>query len=538
MSTYSRLRDRNDRDTGDQGSAMLLVMLAIIVVGSLSVLALGTVIGQMQPTTFQRKALSTINGAESGLDAGLAAIRSSLSEQGGVTLGDRTLLPCWTDHPGSGGSANGADVRFRTTIRYYSVDPADQTEAWRSSNALSCGAYGPPLTPGYALIQSKGSIAGDDATQGNRSMETLYTFKRTDKNISGGLIRTQNNLCYAATSGSPVAGSGVTVRTCAPGTPEQLWAYTSDYLLQLTSTQTATAGVSGMCINAAPGSTSVSTVDVTMQPCNASANEQRWGVSDSQTMFGHLTGVFGSPTSSNSWCLNPSPDAVGGVLRATQYACPQVLPEPQVGSGGAGTATSSLTEVSDVPLQWVNYREFGRCVDITNWVTSSAPYPDGRPSEISYPCKQDPLRTSVAEAKTGWNQVFTWNPTTGRFWADVRSSPAPWDGSGDRYCMQSPAPGATTAYVSFSSLCLADSSFSWTVRRETGVDATRYSIIDGYGRCLAVGPPNMDYPVWTGLQPFSAVIVAACNGGAAQKWNAPPGIGEAPTKNTQEIKDH
>lgn len=532
MSTLAHPR----RTTGDTGSAMLLVLMAVVVVGSLSVLALGTVLAQMQPTKFQRKALSTINGAEAGLDAGLAAIRNSQSVQAGVTLGDRKLLPCWTDQPGLDGSANGANVRFSTTIRYYSVNPGNQTDAWRAGNALSCGAYGPPVTPTHALITAKGSIAGDATVRGNRSMETVYAFKRTDKNISGGLIRTSNNLCYAATSGAPTAGSGVTVQTCAPGTPAQLWAYTSDYLLQLTATQTTAAGASGMCINGAPGSTSVPTVNVTMRPCNAGANEQKWGVSDSQALFGHLTGVFGSMNSATTWCLNPSPDAVGGVLRATQNTCPSVLPEPQVGSGAAGTATADLAGVSNTPLQWVNYREFGRCLDITNWVTNPAPYPAGRPSQISYPCKQDPLRASVADAQVGWNEVFTWNPSSGRFWADVKNNTGPWDGSGTKFCMQSPA--ATNGYVTFSPSCAADASFTWTVARESGSNATRYSIIDGSGRCLAVGPPNMTYPVGTGLQSFSSIIVATCNGGAAQKWNAPPSVGEPPTKNTQEIKDH
>ena len=61
---------------------------------------------------------------------------------------------------------------------------------------------------------------------------------------------------------------------------------------------------------------------------------------------------------------------------------------------------------------------------------------------------------------------------------------------------------------------------------DTGVYATSYQIVDGYGYCLTptdATPPDL-YP---GVNQVSKIIVRVCDGSTPQKWNAPPGILDA-----------
>jgi hypothetical protein len=523
-SLASRLRVRGEED---EGSAMLLVLLAIMVVGSLSVLSLGTIIAQVQPSSFQKKELLTANGAEAGLDAGLAAIRNATATVSGTTLGDRSLLPCWTNYAGQVTGTSTQDVSFVATISYFSSDPSNQTATWRNANDLSCGAFGPPITPSFALLQSSGQAAGlrgRAANVGNRTLETVYSFKLTDTNVSGGLIKSNSGLCYAATSDTPAIGSQVKVQVCAPGTGAQLWAFQPDFTIQLTATQT-TVSTAGLCISGKPASAGSATGPVTLQTCDGTDYKQKWGVSDARAFFGHLLGNI-----ANKWYLSPITDTAGGVLEADGNS-QSVLPDAQVGSGAAGTTSAN---VDGVALQWVNYKEFGRCLDITDWVLSSSPYSGGRPSEISYPCKQDPMLLSGdPAAKPGWNEVFTWVSSTKQFFLLATAGTGPYTGSGTKYCMKtSPVSGG---YVTFSTSCTTSADFQWTVNRDTGANNTRYTIVDGYGKCLAVGPQNLDYPA---SYLYSSIVVNTCSGATAQKWNAPPSLQDSPTKNTQEIKDH
>jgi Ricin-type beta-trefoil lectin domain len=513
----------------EDGTAILLVLLAIMVVGALSVLSLGTIIAQVQPTSFQKKDLLTVNGAEAGLDAGLAAIRNATAtDSSGTTLGDRSLLPCWTNYVGQVTGTGAKDVSFTATISYFSSDPSNQTTTWRNANDLSCGAFGPPITPSYALVQSSGQAAGlrgQAANVGNRTMETVYLFKLTDTNVSGGLIKSSAGLCYAATSDTPAIGSSVKVQTCAPGTGAQLWAFRPDFTIQLTASQT-TVSAAGLCISGAPASAGATTGPVSLQTCNGNDYKQKWGISDARAFFGHLLGNF-----ANKWYLTPISDTVGGVLEADGNS-QSVLPDAQVGSGAAGT-TSDI--VDGVALQWVNYKEFGRCLDITDWVLNSSPYSAGRPSEISYPCKQDPMLLSGnAGALPGWNEVFTWASSSKQFFLLMPSTgTGPYTGLGTKYCMKTST--VSGGYVTFDTSCNTSADYQWTVNRDTGASNTRYTIVDGYGKCLSVGPQNLTYPT---SYTYSSIIVSTCSGATAQKWNAPPSLQDSPTKNTQEIKDH
>ncbi len=75
-----RARLRDSSGDPDAGVAILMVLMAIAVVASLSVLVLGVVISQDHPTIFEKKNARAIHAAESGLDAALSRIRAAQSQ--------------------------------------------------------------------------------------------------------------------------------------------------------------------------------------------------------------------------------------------------------------------------------------------------------------------------------------------------------------------------------------------------------------------------------------------------------------------------
>lgn len=520
---FRTITRRVRRGSDDEGIALLLVILAMLTVTSLSLLVMGTLLAQITPTQFQQKNTTTANAAEAGLAAGLAAIRNSTSPDPTVAneiLGDRGLLPCWTNYTGTVGGPTATTLTWSTTIKYYAADPSGQTQAWRTTNAFQCtSGLGPPVTPNFALVTSNGvapALPRSSSSAGNRTLETVYTFRLTNQNVSGGLIHI-GSLCLAATSGTPAVGTGVSVTTCVPGAPSQLWAYRQDFTVQLTASQTSVA-TAGLCIDAYPGAAGTDTnIATKMQTCDGTSPRQRWGISDAREMFGHLTNVF-----SGKWCFRND----ASVLKASTSCGTQVTPEPEVGAGAAGSTSNSI---DGVPLQWVNYREFGRCLDITDWQVSPAAYPGGRPSEIAYPCKQDPMRDSLVNAQPGWNEVFTYEASTRLFFLNKDANAnRPNNPANPRYCMKSP--NSAGGYVQFFTDCTtASTAYQWTINRDTGSSTTNYTIVDGYGRCLSVGTPNPSYGY-----PWSSIVTATCDGTPGQKWNAPPGLQDAPVNNTRE----
>ena len=59
---------------------------------------------------------------------------------------------------------------------------------------------------------------------------------------------------------------------------------------------------------------------------------------------------------------------------------------------------------------------------------------------------------------------------------------------------------------------------------DTGTYATSYRLADGYGNCLtATDPGATPADLYPGGRQISKLVVAACDGNARQKWNAPPG---------------
>ena len=507
--------------SGDEGVALLFVVVAMLILASLSLLSLGAIIGQVAPAQYARKSGQTINAAQAGLNAGLAAIREATYVENGAQYGDRTKVPCWTSHPGSlQAPQGGTTLTYAVTIRYYKSDPGPQSATWRTTNALSCvTGIGTLVTPAFALISSAAGGPGLPdlpAASGNRTLEGTYTLSLTNPNLPGGLIKDANGLCYA---GGLVAGAGVTVTTCAPGADEQMWTYTAKYQLALVATGSGD-GTNGLCLaaNTAP-------VAVFMKACSSTDYAQLWGVNGSNPvhLFGHLTGVY-----AKTWCLgSATPGTAGAAASVSTGTCSTtnqgVIPATWVGAGAAGTTLKSPADVSGKPFQWVNYQEFGRCFDITSWAVTAA-------IDIVYPCKQDPMASSTTAASPGWNEVFTWNMDTLYFYANAAStSGTPSDPSNPAYCMKSP--NKVGGYVTFATKCTSvttatAAAYQWTVNRDTGVYATSYTIVDSYGRCLSNGPASGSY---------SSVITNTCDGSDGQKWNAPPGFTVANLASVNEL---
>ncbi|MGL5859441.1 MAG: hypothetical protein ACRC35_13740, partial [Angustibacter sp.] len=232
MRAYQK-RLRRTRHGRDDGAASVLVLLAIILVSALGVLALGAVLAQVKPTQFQRKNIQTAVAAEAGLEAGLAAIRNATSANpdptGDPLLGDLAKLPCWIDYRGQVGTPTGADLTWVATIRYFSQDPARQPTTWRDANDVDCrpGSGTSPTTPNFALVTARGvgdPLPGYSSDVGNRTLETVYRFRLTNRNTPGGLIEF-NNLCMDAGSGAPAVGTAVLAQTCEPGAARQQWSY-------------------------------------------------------------------------------------------------------------------------------------------------------------------------------------------------------------------------------------------------------------------------------------------------------------------------
>ena len=89
-------RMRSRRAGTDDGFAMLLVILLIMVCATVSVLMLGVVVAQVKPTVFEAKSTRTIAAAQAGVDATLGQFRTATTVDAitNDVYGDPRLLPC------------------------------------------------------------------------------------------------------------------------------------------------------------------------------------------------------------------------------------------------------------------------------------------------------------------------------------------------------------------------------------------------------------------------------------------------------------
>jgi len=530
------------RISDESGAAMLISLLTILVATALSIAVLGSVVSQLGPAQFGMKNTRTAHAAEAGLDTALGRIRTAVSvdpADASKVIGDRRLLPC--DAGTSRGRLNGqvagspGDLQYAVTITYFLEDPAPQNATWRTANALQCAASGgPAVTPVFAVVSSAGTGTGVGRAAGptaaSRTLETVYDLQVTNANVLGGLIHTYfdgdaatNDLCFDAGSDAPVEGASLTVQSCSPGSARQLFSWRPDYSIVLSVSQ-GNSSTLGMCITAPVGGGSA-----TLRTCNGTFT-QKWGYTDSGGFAGQLNYNPPASSSTTNFCLYTVTDnTAGSLVSAASSWCTGYnrrstwRPEARAGAGRAGTTSGP---VENIPMQWVNFAEFGRCYDVTNWTVTFS-------FMIAYPCKQEPT------GYVGWNQTMVWTGTAGtqQLYTVQGSSGQSYGQSvaagGARYCAT--APTTNGGYVLMSVCDSAQVRQRWTVNRDTGSFATGYTVVDSYGRCMAVGAPNMTQGV--ALQQWSTIVSETCNGSSRQKWNAPPTLSPSGLRDTAELVD-
>lgn len=533
-SLSARLQRMRAQDDG--GFALILSVLLILVVAGL-MLSMGAVILlQAKPTQEARKQVQTVNAAASGLQVSLTNLRSAYDSTTGVGL--ITKLPCTsstgaTFSQGSTATTSGATFAgpvtsgtnapsYTVSVAYYTSDPTGKPLSWLTANALSCPIASVPY---YAYLQSYGAAAkipGNSARQGDRSQTATYQFATSNLNVAGGrLIEFGTTLCLDAGSSPPTAGTTLTMQSClALGTPQQTWQYRNDLSIMYGGDTSL-----NLCVQASAASptpqlqTCTGTGTGDTYPYAPGQQVQEWGFNDN----GHFSAALGDGTVTNGTggkCLQPSgandstPAAAGAPL--VYVSCDSGTsgytawdPDPELGAGKAG---GNVTGLPGAPTnQYVNYAEFGRCLDVTGQNVSADHL-------IAYPCKQAP-----DSGKLTWNQVWTWTSASGIYGTLSTNN-------GSAYCLEAPATGnlITTKPCDSSK---PDKQL-WT---GTGKIDGNYN--DSY-RLLSKGPqPGMCMSVSRAgaiTNGSSNIVIEACSGSLKQKWNAPPAKPDTGLNNIQE----
>lgn len=472
----------------ERGAAMVLVLTFMIFIVGITVATTSILINQ-GPAVYQaERGSQTVYAAQSGMQVALGQIRTA-SGTGG--LGDITKLPC-TIEGGLGGSEA---ARYSVTVRYYTVDPSDKTQTWRNaaSNYKTCKTLS--SVPRYALLTATGtgaSVPGIDDSVGNRTLQAVYTFRVTNINIPGGLISNFDGThCLKAVKA--LAGQKIQFAQKASCTDASLvtWVYDTSWRLRLAST---IGTANELCI--AWGTTNqAQTVDAVLEKCKGSSDSQRWNQlwnwSGNYAWEGEkkdLTSYLG--------CLAATDDSkslTNQYLQVRANGCTtDFSPDSKVGAGGAGKSTNQI----------VNYKEFGRCLDVTDADINKT-------FMIAYPCKQD----ASGNASFDWNHKWYYDEPTGGAASTDPQTIRVRNGS-TWYCLQSAAKGVSPSYPVFKSCNGAEAKQKWIRHQDAGSYSTSYLFTDYDGRCLQVAPADL-YRGW------SKIVVGACDGSLEQKWNAP-----------------
>jgi len=504
------------RAGGDEGVALLLVLMCMLIATSLSMLLLGVVIAQVEPLQVQQKSTRTINGAQAGIDATLSQIRSAVSAANaeGKVFGDRGELPCTVT--GAVGADPG-DLGYTVTVSYYDVDPTDLTTAQRVPHALVCTpGSGTAVVPAFALMTSTSTAAasiGVPAATAKRAVQALYAFKVTNENIPGGLFSSVNSL-YCLQAEARTVGARVkyvAAADCHGGDPLQTWVYDDDYAIKLADTLTSQP----LCLTN-PSATAGGTI--TLTACVLKQPNQLWSY-EGGAQFRAQNATNTDYGSTCLWAGTKTSSLTGSWLQAGATGCSSsnsewgsFSPEPKVGAGAASKQTNQI----------VNYLEFGRCMDVTNGNASSS-------YMIVYPCKQDPS----GGTKLNWNHKWYYTEPTDEVGSTGVQSISIKVNNSATWCLQTAPAGSTTGYVTFTSTCNAGDPRQQFVRtaKVVGDYAASYTFKDSAGRCLSLGPKQV--PASNGVK-WSTIVAIACTGGSEQKWNAPAGVSDAAVSGTRE----
>lgn len=498
----AELRRRQD----DSGAAMVIVLTLMILIIGITVSVTTTLVNQ-GPAVYQaERGTQTIYAAQSGLQVALGQIRTAA----GAPYGNPALLPCTLD-----GALDPDDEasRYNVTIRYYRAgDPTNQTEAWRTTNKLTCTASGLTQSPYYALLQATGtgaSVPGLADDFGDRTVQAVYTFKVTNVNIPGGRINSfAGNHCLSAVTATD--GAKIRFRTNAQctsdGDAKTKWVYDTNYQIKLASTLTTTP----LCITGPISGTT--TQDAQLKPCltNAARWNQLWSWTGDYSWKGQKNPISGG---NSNFCLAPTNSAISldGQFLQTRTACDangKFSPTAEAGAGAASKATNQI----------VNYKQFGRCMDVTG-ENINATY------QIAYPCKQDPTGTGN---ELNWNHKWYYNePPVGATQSPKQQIIVKYQET-TNYCLESPAAGVSPAYPTFKICSAGENRQKWIRVGNTGTYGTSYLFIDYANRCAAVAPTDT-------FNGWSKIVVTACSTALEQKWNAPPQTSDATLGSFKEL---
>ncbi|TQO20398.1 hypothetical protein FB472_2030 [Rhodoglobus vestalii] len=506
---FTALRDRTRTNgAAESGVAMLTAIFFMVIIAGLSVVLLSVTLSQSAPGFTAQKSTKTIYSAQAGLQAALGVMRTAADDTSPVdeVVGDIEKLPCTMT-----GSVDGiaSGTSYAVAVQYFTTDPTGKGTTWRDNNdGHSCvNGAGPvmdvadsSIRPRFAFIRSTGvgvTLPGQDATVGNRSLSAIYKFKVNNANIAGGLMYTAGRShCLQAMS----ATAGSTIRYKAAGSctdpDRELWIYSTDYRLQLAST--TRNGALGLCITG-PAVDGQGTQNATLQPCAPGNDPSRWNQlwSWTNSWQGQRANITGGLS---NYCLSagPSPNYASGRVQVQKDSCgARFDATPQVGAGAASKATNQV----------VNYKEFGRCLDVTDESITKA-------YMISYPCKQ---AAGAANQSIKWNHKWFYDePAAGQASLanqEIRIFLNDNNPSGE-YCFQAPISGAG-ADTTFGR-CDESARQKWERVYNTGDYVSSYVFLDYLGRCLVTDPSSLH------ASQYSKIRVAACNGSLEQKWNAPP----------------
>ncbi len=499
-----RRRPRVD-DVDDRGSMAILMMVALVGL-MLSALLIPSIITQSRASRFDATRVQALDAAQAGLDMMTGSIRAGVTSG----IGDSAKLPCGTR---SGPVAAGSVATYSVTVEYFTFNPAGEPS--QSPLAMQCipgsGTYDTDTgssTPSFARITSSGSAGSQiNGASGPRTLTGTYVFRTSNVNILGGQLQLSSDadsLCLDAGTARPAVNSPVVLQACSTGTPpaaQQVFAYRSDLTLQLISSIT-TGNPKGLCLT--PVSTPAVAGDaVRLTQCGVLGvprlYTQQWSYNDSGQYQAAQADSVLTGTLPNL-CINVATAAAG--QPAVVGACSsRWIPSASVGAGAAALP------------QWINYSEFGRCLDVTGQRTSATYL-------ITYPCKQNPF----PGAKT-WNQLF--------------EAPAIPEGVGSatgqiftlyngNFCLTSP--GVAGGYATVKPCVAGDTTQTWTING--GDPSLNYSVkytLVNRGLCLGLAAPNATLPAW------STIVVSECSGALDQKWNASPNLLNATLTDVSEV---
>jgi hypothetical protein len=476
----------------DRGSLPMALLVSLVGM-SLTAALVPVVVSQITSTRAVSGRTQSLDAAQAGIDAALGQLRAA-THSGTPMVGELELLPPCT----MTGRQEADGLRYRVTIAYYGLpdDAADTTPL-----LLDCPPLDMPVTATLTATGTgspNGSLAvGDPDT---RTIEATYTFKTNNENITGGAIQ------LASPTTDPLCMDGgttpVTMQLCDPGgSSDQRFAYTTDLNIKLVLSAT-TSVPDGLCLDAPLPHSSGSSVE--LKPCLGRSARQQWSLDNGSQFRGTPDGV-----ALDNFCINlRNPGLAGSPLEVGGCGGQQnrVVFRPQTGTG-AGMASAATGQL-------VNYKQFSRCLDVTNhqW---------GWDYMIVWFCKQAP------DGNVAWNQKWTLPtvvaPAVKTIPERIRTA-----GSGNPgACLRTPTSTAGFVTMSLCSLtgALTDDRLKWTVYGNTGTYATSYRIVDTNGNCLTPADLTVPNPEVHG-DGTAKLKVAPCDDSELQKWNAPADLNE------------